>query len=188
MVDYKFIYYHYTPSIGAAIVFIVLFLLGTFAHLYYVFKLKARYFIPFVIGCISSSRMLWLCRTCMVSLRSHEALTLYHTKYPYSGRPCALRSKHVHGPRSYYSPTSRRRHLHHQAQVANQDLRCRDVFSFLVQAAGAGLMAQRTLSSYNTGSNIIIVGLVIQIVIFGFFIVLHGVQPSSQEEPYSHGL
>lgn len=33
-------------------------------------------------------------------------------------------------------------------------------------------MAQRTLSSYNTGSNIIIVGLVIQIVIFGFFIVV----------------
>lgn len=47
-----------------------------------------------------------------------------------------------------------------------------DVFPFLVQAAGAGLMAQRTLSSYNTGSNIVIVGLVIQIVIFGFFIVV----------------
>lgn len=47
-----------------------------------------------------------------------------------------------------------------------------DIFSFLVQSGGAGLMAQKTLSAYNMGSNIVIGGLVIQIVIFGFFIVV----------------
>lgn len=45
-----FVLYHYTPSIVAAIIFVVLFGLGFAGHVYYVFKLRARYFIPFTIG------------------------------------------------------------------------------------------------------------------------------------------
>lgn len=44
---------------------------------------------------------------------------------------------------------------------------CGDVFSFLMQASGAGLMA--TGNSMDTGENVIVAGLVIQIVIFGIF-------------------
>ncbi|KAF2218571.1 RTA1 like protein-domain-containing protein [Elsinoe ampelina] len=50
-----------------------------------------------------------------------------------------------------------------------------DVFSFLVQASGAGVMVMNKSNSMKMGSNIIMAGLVIQILIFGFFCVTAGV-------------
>lgn len=48
--EIKFVFYHYTPSIAAAIIFVVLFGLGFAGHVYYIFRLRARYFIAFTIG------------------------------------------------------------------------------------------------------------------------------------------
>jgi len=48
--EINFVFYHYTPSIVAAIIFVVLFGLGFAGHVYYIYKLRARYFIPFTIG------------------------------------------------------------------------------------------------------------------------------------------
>jgi hypothetical protein len=48
--EIKFVFYHYTPSIAAAVIFVVLFGLGFVGHVYYIFKLRARYFIAFTIG------------------------------------------------------------------------------------------------------------------------------------------
>jgi hypothetical protein len=48
--EINFVFYHYTPSIAAAIIFVVLFGLGFIGHVYYIFKLRARYFIAFTIG------------------------------------------------------------------------------------------------------------------------------------------
>lgn len=48
-----------------------------------------------------------------------------------------------------------------------------DIFSFLVQAMGGGMLAGAdTASQVSRGQSIILVGLVLQIVIFGFFIVV----------------
>ena len=46
-----------------------------------------------------------------------------------------------------------------------------DVLSFLVQGAGAGFMATGSADSHNTGSLIIVGGLVIQLLFFGVFFV-----------------
>ncbi|KAG7294193.1 hypothetical protein NEMBOFW57_004263 [Staphylotrichum longicolle] len=46
-----------------------------------------------------------------------------------------------------------------------------DVLSFLMQAGGGGIQAAGTLELYNVGEKIIIVGLFVQIVMFGFFLV-----------------
>jgi hypothetical protein len=46
----KFVFYHYTPSLAAAIIFVILFGLGFVGHVYYIFKLRARYFVAFTIG------------------------------------------------------------------------------------------------------------------------------------------
>mmetsp|Transcript_467 Transcript_467/g.536 ORF Transcript_467/g.536 Transcript_467/m.536 type:complete len:314 (-) Transcript_467:112-1053(-) len=46
-----------------------------------------------------------------------------------------------------------------------------DVISFLMQAGGAGIMAQSKLSSSKVGQNVIIGGLIVQIIFFGMFIV-----------------
>jgi hypothetical protein len=47
-----------------------------------------------------------------------------------------------------------------------------DVISFLLQAAGGGIMASGTLSALTMGEHITIAGLVIQILFFGFFVVV----------------
>ncbi|KAJ5999368.1 hypothetical protein N7451_007178 [Penicillium sp. IBT 35674x] len=47
-----------------------------------------------------------------------------------------------------------------------------DVVCFLVQLAGAGLMASSHASMSKTGADIVLAGLWLQIVIFGFFVVL----------------
>lgn len=42
--------YHYHPSLGAAILFIILFSLVTAAHTWKLFRTRTWFFIPFVIG------------------------------------------------------------------------------------------------------------------------------------------
>jgi hypothetical protein len=49
-----------------------------------------------------------------------------------------------------------------------------DVISFFVQSGGAGIQATGNLDSFNLGKNIVIGGLIIQILIFGFFVVVTG--------------
>lgn len=46
-----------------------------------------------------------------------------------------------------------------------------DVVAFSLQAGGGGIQAAGTLEMYETGEKIIIAGLFVQIVIFGFFVV-----------------
>jgi hypothetical protein len=50
-----------------------------------------------------------------------------------------------------------------------------DVVSFLMQGAGGGIMAGGSIDNYNTGENIIMGGLIVQIVVFGFFVVVASV-------------
>jgi hypothetical protein len=47
-----FVFYHYNPSMVAAVIFILLFLVSTIYHLFLIFKARTWYFIPFTIGCI----------------------------------------------------------------------------------------------------------------------------------------
>ncbi|KAF4960800.1 hypothetical protein FSARC_10352, partial [Fusarium sarcochroum] len=45
-----------------------------------------------------------------------------------------------------------------------------DVFAFSLQAGGGGIQSAGTLDLYNLGEKIIIAGLLVQIVVFGFFV------------------
>ncbi|KAF4635767.1 hypothetical protein G7Y89_g2315 [Cudoniella acicularis] len=49
---------------------------------------------------------------------------------------------------------------------------CGDILAFTVQAGGAGFMSAGSLSSMNTGQNIVVGGLFIQIVFFGLFVLV----------------
>lgn len=46
----EFNLYRYTPSLAAAVIFIILFVLATFYHLYQVARTRCWYFTVFVIG------------------------------------------------------------------------------------------------------------------------------------------
>ena len=45
-----YVFYHYVPSLPAAIVFVVLFALTTFYHIFQIGKKRTWYFIPLAVG------------------------------------------------------------------------------------------------------------------------------------------
>jgi hypothetical protein len=53
--DFEF--YHYQPSLPAAVIFIVLFATTTIYHVFKLIKARTWYFIPFVIGGICKSSL-----------------------------------------------------------------------------------------------------------------------------------
>jgi hypothetical protein len=50
-----------------------------------------------------------------------------------------------------------------------------DVISFLLQGAGGGIMASGTISAMHLGENVIIGGLVVQILFFSCFVIVAGI-------------
>ncbi|KAI4727165.1 RTA1-domain-containing protein [Aureobasidium sp. EXF-10728] len=170
--EIKFVLYHYTPSIAAAVIFVVLFALGFIGHVYYVAKLRARYFIAFAIGvlfecvgyvgrALSHSDKEALGPFIMQSLLILVAPALYAASiYMVLGRIIRLL-----GAEEY--SIIRTKWLTKVFVIG-------DVFSFLVQSSGAGQQARGDLDAFNLGKNLVIAGLIIQIVIFGFFVVVAG--------------
>jgi hypothetical protein len=55
----KFVLYHYTPSLAAAGIFVVLFLATAFLHTFQLFKNRTLYFIPFLIGGFCKLSRIW---------------------------------------------------------------------------------------------------------------------------------
>jgi len=51
---------------------------------------------------------------------------------------------------------------------------CGDIVSFSLQAAGGGIQASGTIEAYDRGEKIILAGLFVQIVVFGFFVITSG--------------
>ncbi|KAH6975100.1 RTA1 like protein-domain-containing protein [Ilyonectria sp. MPI-CAGE-AT-0026] len=45
-------YYAYDPSLGAAVIFVLLFLAASGYHTWQIYRLKSWYFIPFLVGCL----------------------------------------------------------------------------------------------------------------------------------------
>ena len=62
--DISFVFYRYDPSLPAAVIFVVLFVVASLVHLFQLFRYKTWYFIPFVIGgiCESISLPPWVCK------------------------------------------------------------------------------------------------------------------------------
>lgn len=61
----KFLFYHYTPSLAAAVIFVLLFFTSALLHTFQLFKNRTWYFIPFLIGafCKYFLTLLILCST-----------------------------------------------------------------------------------------------------------------------------
>jgi hypothetical protein len=45
-------FYHYVPSRVAGLAFLALFAITCLGHVFYLFRLRATYFIPMILGCI----------------------------------------------------------------------------------------------------------------------------------------
>ncbi|EXJ74394.1 uncharacterized protein A1O5_02690 [Cladophialophora psammophila CBS 110553] len=168
--DFKL--YRYDPSAAAAVIFVTLFALASFLHTYQLLRTRTWFFVPFCVGGYfeaigyvgraigSQESPNWSVGGFVLqSVLILVAPALFAaTIYMELGRIILLTDGAAH---SILNP-----------RWLTKIFVAGDVFSFLMQASGGGIMASGTESSMNTGKNIIIGGLVIQVIFFSFFVTV----------------
>ncbi|CAG7983161.1 unnamed protein product [Penicillium olsonii] len=165
--------YHYDPSPGAAIAFTALFGLTTAGHIWLLIRNRAWYFIPFFIGCVFET-LGYLAR-----YFSAKETPDWTTK-PYIAQNLMLLLAPAFFAASIYMILGRIIRLLNGASCSlvrpswlTKIFVTGDVLSFFIQSGGGGLLATaKTKSKVDLGNNMIVVGLFVQIVFFGFFIVI----------------
>ncbi|KAF2014214.1 RTA1-domain-containing protein [Aaosphaeria arxii CBS 175.79] len=162
--------YRYVPSMPAAVVFVVLFAITTAFHTFQLVKKRTWYFIPLVLGgfCevigyvgrILGHKDMWaLGPFIMQSILILIAPAFFAASiYIILGRVILM----VDGER--FSLIKQRR--------LTSIFVTGDVLSLFMQSGGGGIQGMKTASSMKMGEKIIIGGLVVQLLFFGFFIVV----------------
>ncbi|KAH8434362.1 RTA1 domain-containing protein [Aspergillus melleus] len=161
--------YRYTPSLAAAILFIVLFVLITAYHLYQVIRAKCWYFLIFVVGGVFQI-IGYICRVLAHSDKENVPIYAIQTLMILLAPPLYAASIYMTLGRLI-----RYLNAEHLSVVPVKWLTrifvTGDVLSFLMQASGGGIMASGTISAMNTGENVTIGGLCVQLIFFGVFVI-----------------
>ncbi|KAK1676031.1 RTA1 like protein-domain-containing protein [Colletotrichum godetiae] len=168
-----FVFYHYEPSIVAATVFIIVFGVSGMLHIWQLCRRKTWYFIPFVIGCIFEA-VGYVGR----AMSASEAPD--YTKNPYIIQSILLLLGPALFAASIYMVLGRLINLLDAGEYSlirpkwlTKVFVLGDVLSFFAQSGGGGMLATaKNSDNVKLGENIIVGGLGIQILFFGFFIVV----------------
>ncbi|KAK4244827.1 RTA1 like protein [Corynascus novoguineensis] len=164
--------YRYDPSLAANAVFVVLFAAASIAHVVFLVRRRTWYFIPFVIGCLFEA-VGYVGR--IVAAQEAPDFTLT----PYIVQSLLILLGPALLAASIYMILARLIRLLEAEEYAlvrttwmTKIFVTGDVLSFLAQGAGGGLLAKaESKDDQKRGESIILGGLGIQIVFFGFFIV-----------------
>ncbi|CAG8254347.1 unnamed protein product [Penicillium nalgiovense] len=165
--------YHYNPSGSAGVTFAVLFGLTAVIHIWQLGRNRTWYFIPFVIGCLFEA-IGYLAR-----YASAQETPDWTTK-PYIAQSLLLLLAPALFAASIYMILGRIIRLVNGASCSlvrpswlTKIFVTGDVLSFFIQSGGGGMLATaKDQSKVDLGNNMIIAGLFVQIVFFGFFIVV----------------
>ncbi|KAI0897118.1 RTA1-domain-containing protein [Annulohypoxylon nitens] len=169
MAGFKF--YHYDPSLAAAVIFALVFGVATLRHIQLLCQNKTWYFIPFVIGfeaggygarAVSAKQTPdW---TLMPYIIQSMLTLLGPTFFAASIYMILGRLIRFLGADSYSMIRTR---------WLTKFFLLGDILSFFSQGGGGGILASaKTESSQDLGNKIILLGLAIQVIFFGFFIVV----------------
>ncbi|KAI3062776.1 hypothetical protein CBS147353_9353 [Aspergillus niger] len=167
----EFKLYRYDPSIAAAVVFIILFLAAAGIHTFQVARTKAWFVIPFVIG----GHFEWI---------GYIGRAISGDEAPdFTVKPYILQTLLLLVAPTLFAATVYME-LGRIVILTNGEAYCLirrtwltktfllgDIISFIMQGAGGGIMASGTPSALSTGENIIIGGLVVQLIFFSLFVI-----------------
>ncbi|KAH6981468.1 RTA1 like protein-domain-containing protein [Ilyonectria destructans] len=165
-------YYAYDPSLAAAVIFTIIFTASALYHSWQVFRTKNWYFIPFVVGCLAEAIG---CIARAVGAQETPDWALG----PYVIQAVLL----LLGPTIYaasiYMVLGRMirlleadKHSLIRPNWLTKFFLIGDVLSIMTQSAGGSMLAgAKTKEERDRGETIIIVGLVIQIIFFGLFMI-----------------
>ncbi|CEN60407.1 hypothetical protein ASPCAL02847 [Aspergillus calidoustus] len=159
--------WEYVPSIAASIVFLILFFIPTAFHCWKAWKTRARFCIPFCIGGIFE----------IIGFAARAACTNQTAELiPYIIQSVFILLGPVLFAASVYMVLARlirsvgaEKYSLIRINWVTKTFVSGDIISFLVQGTGAGMMAMDGMGEMAKG--IVIGGLMVQIVVFGFFIV-----------------
>ncbi|KAK5689536.1 hypothetical protein LTR97_012876 [Elasticomyces elasticus] len=158
MVYYK--YYHYDPSLAASVLFAILFGITTAWHMLQLAKSRSWYFIPVLLGGIFE-----IVGYAARAVSHSQAPELTLGPYVIETLLLLVAPPLVDGEK--YSLI--RKKFLAKSFVAS------DLICFFVQLGGAGLMSSSHATTAATGSHIVLAGLLVQILIFGFFVLVAAV-------------
>ncbi|KAI3392272.1 hypothetical protein diail_5936, partial [Diaporthe ilicicola] len=171
-----FVFYRYDPSMAAAVVFIAGFGISALLHLVTLVQKRTWYFIPFIIGCIFEA-IGYVGR----AMSSAEAPNF--TKNPYIIQSLLLLLGPTLLAASIYMILGRLVVLLEADSYSvirpkwlTKVFVLGDVLSFFAQGGGGGMLTQaKSTDDVKLGENIIVGGLFIQIIFFGFFMIVASV-------------
>lgn len=164
--------WHYTPSIAAAIIFIILFITLTSYHTFLIFRRRTWFCIPFVIGGLFESAG-YIARALAHSTTNQQNLGIYIVQ------SLGLLLAPILFAASIYMILGRlirvlqaESHSIIRVNWLTKIFVGGDIFCFMVQGGGGGLLAKaETRAQVDTYNNIILGGLILQILVFVVFII-----------------
>ncbi|KAJ5638831.1 RTA1-domain-containing protein [Penicillium herquei] len=165
----NWVYYYYNPSEAAACIFVVLFGLSTLMHFYQLVRTRTWFMIPFLIGGILET--IGYVGRLLSGIQAPD-----FTEGPYVIQSTLILIAPAFLAASIYMTLGRIIVMVDAEKLAVIKFKwltaifvCGDVLSFLMQASGAGLMVSS--SSPSLGEDVIVGGLIVQIIFFGIFTI-----------------
>jgi RTA1 like protein len=174
-------FYRYDPLLAPAIVSLSVFVITTAIHIYQLTRTRAWYMIPMIVGGISSLlRKSYANFTVSIVGYVGRIISINNIT---SETPFILQSVLIVLAPAFFAATVYMTlgrvitflNNPHLSILPHRRLTTifvlGDVLSFFVQGSGAGFMAKSSDNAHNTGSLIIVGGLVVQLLFFGMFFV-----------------
>ncbi|GFN20335.1 RTA1 domain-containing protein [Aspergillus tubingensis] len=182
--------WEYVPSIAASVIFLLLFLAPTLFHVWKAWKTHARFCIPFILGGVFEV-IGYAFRAACTNATANLILYILQSVLILLGPVLFAASVYMVLARLIRSVGAEKYSLVRISWVTKTFV-AGDIVSFLVQGQGSGLMASDGLE--NIAKAIVICGLMIQVFVFGFFIITSMVfekrmkRAPTSEVPYTHHL
>ncbi|KAI3536414.1 RTA1 [Colletotrichum filicis] len=166
---FDFRLYRYTPSLPAAIVSAAVFAVLTILHVWRLYRARAFYFTAFALGGIFQTigycgRIWSHFDTMAIGGFVMQAILILVAPALYAASIYMILGRLIRTLRADNLSLL-------PVPWVTKIFVTGDVVSFTMQAGGGGIQAAGTLELYDIGEKIIIVGLLVQIVVFGFFII-----------------
>lgn len=185
----NFFLYQYEPSVAAAALFIGLFGITTALHSYQMIRTRTWFFIPFVCGGLCKALHLPSACHKLISQSTGETVGFAGRTYSAHENPFFTLGPYVVqgvlllvAPALFAASTYMElgklsdlvdggKYLILSRRWITRTFVTGDVICFLMQAGGAGLMASKNIKTRDSGANIVVGGLFVQIVSFGGFVI-----------------
>ncbi|KAI9694680.1 MAG: hypothetical protein M1822_000296 [Bathelium mastoideum] len=168
----NFRFYHYEPSMPAAIIFAILFALTTILHTYQIVRSRTWFMFPFVIGGIFET-VGYIGRTLSASENPGP-----YDKIPYIIQSLLLLLAPLFFAASVYMELGRivmmidgDKKFFIRRRWLTKTFVIGDVATFLIQATGSSMMASKDADKVDMANYLVIGSLFLQITFFGLFVV-----------------